>query len=280
VRSTPLVSKVRIRVQEPDDRRDVDAATGAELHAYLRRIGLPVERAEDPVGEDLLRAVVAAQIATVPFENLDIHRGIPVDLDVAALTAKLVTGRRGGICYELNGLLARVLRGLGFDARLVGATVLAEGVPGPPLGHVAVVVRADGQVWLVDAGFGGEALVEEITDGDPGAGTPIEVRFDSGAAYRTDGTVRPLSDFVAMAHWHSTSPRSRFTGGIVCSVTGPDSRRTLSCAPDGGYRLVVTAGGSRTVHDLDSVQVVEVLHRDFGITLADPPRPRTFGSQA
>lgn len=248
------------------------------MRAYLRRVGLEDSPfvSGGPSGE-LLRAVVAAQVAGVPFENLDIHRGIPVDVDPNALEDKLIARRRGGICYELNGLLARALRGLGFDAQLMGAAVLVDERPGPPLGHAAVVVRFGDTQYLVDSGFGGDALVEEVADRDLADG-PVDVRFSSGSAYRTDGVIRPLSDFVAMAHWHSTSPGSRFTNGIVCSVTGADERWTLSCAPGGDYRLTISEGDRREVRDLDDADVVDTLRRRFGIALADPPRPRRIGS--
>ncbi len=279
MRSAPLVRNVRLDACVAD-RPEARAITGRDLHSYLRRIGLEAAIADGPADVGLLRTVVAAQIASVPFENLDIHRGIPVDIEPAALVDKLVGRRRGGICYEVNGLLTLALRGLGFDAHLVGAEVLTDAGYGPPLGHVVLVVRIDGHPWLVDAGFGGEALVEEATDGDPGAGTAYDVRFESGSAYRTDGVLRPLADFVAMAHWHSTSPGSRFTRGIVCSVTRSDGRYTLSCAPGGDYRLTITGENGREARELDDADVVEVLRREFGVALADPPRPRDVGAAA
>lgn len=44
-------------------------------------------------------------MASVPFENLDIMNKIEIQLDKDYLWEKVVCRRRGGICYELNGLL-------------------------------------------------------------------------------------------------------------------------------------------------------------------------------
>src|SRR5262249_9039065 len=63
---------------------------------------------------------------SVPFENLDIHLGRPIVLDDDVFFDKIVERRRGGFCYELNGLFAALLRELGFDV-----TMLSAGVAGP-----------------------------------------------------------------------------------------------------------------------------------------------------
>jgi N-hydroxyarylamine O-acetyltransferase len=71
-----------------------------DFDAYLRRIGL------DPAGKPTWQAVHRAHATTIPFENLDSHRGIPVSLEQADLERKLVASRRGGYCFEHNLLLA------------------------------------------------------------------------------------------------------------------------------------------------------------------------------
>ena len=99
--------------------RDVD------LDGYFRRVGYAGPR-EPSVA--LLGALVTAQLSAIPFENLDPVRGVPVaDLGADALFAKLVHRRRGGFCFEQNGLLALVLRAAGFQVRaLTGRVVWAH----------------------------------------------------------------------------------------------------------------------------------------------------------
>jgi arylamine N-acetyltransferase len=84
---------------------------GLDLGAYFRRIGY-----EGPAAPDLatLRAIQRRQVGAIPFENLDPLTGRPVRLDLPSLEAKLVQGRRGGYCFELNSLLKAALEALGF----------------------------------------------------------------------------------------------------------------------------------------------------------------------
>jgi N-hydroxyarylamine O-acetyltransferase len=83
--------------------------------AYLHRIHYHGRL--DPTSATL-RALHRAHLHAVPFENLDIHLGRPIALDEATLFDKIVVRRRGGLCYELNGLFAALLRSLGFNVTL------------------------------------------------------------------------------------------------------------------------------------------------------------------
>jgi len=73
------------------------------VSAYLERINYP-----RPVKPDVetLHGLQLAHLRSVPFENLDIHLGVPLNLSVPAFYEQIVVHRRGGFCYELNGLLA------------------------------------------------------------------------------------------------------------------------------------------------------------------------------
>src|SRR5262249_21742132 len=139
-----------------------------DVDAYVNRIGLDGSTAVKP---DLatLHALQAAHVQSVPFENLDIHLGVPIVLDTDAFYEKVVDRRRGGYCYELNGLLAAMLRDIGFDARLVAAQFHRDGgEPGPPFEHARVVVTIGGRRWLADVGNGASYRVPlAIDDSSP-----------------------------------------------------------------------------------------------------------------
>lgn len=138
-----------------------------DLDAYFARIGYAggVEPSLDQ-----LRDIVAAHNQSIPFENLDPLMGVPVaDLSVEALTDKLVHRRRGGYCYEHNGLLGFVLEQLGYDVtRLAGRVVwmhLNDSSAGlPTQTHQVLSVRLpDGEgPYLADVGFGGQTLTSPI----------------------------------------------------------------------------------------------------------------------
>jgi arylamine N-acetyltransferase len=93
--------------------------------------------------------------------------GIPVaDLSAAALTDKLVHRRRGGYCYEHNGLMGYVLEELGYGVeRLAGRVVwMNPDGPLPAQTHQVLSVTVPGVdgPLLVDVGFGGQTLTSPI----------------------------------------------------------------------------------------------------------------------
>src|SRR5580693_2308870 len=93
------------------------------VERYLKRIGYDGPR--EP-GIENLRALHRCHMLTIPFENLDIPLGRPIVLNVEHLYNKLVDRRRGGYCYELNGLFAWLLAQLGFDVKMISAGVAHE----------------------------------------------------------------------------------------------------------------------------------------------------------
>jgi arylamine N-acetyltransferase len=100
---------------------------------YFARIGYDGPTAPT---EELLHALVAAHGRTLPFENLDPLMGVPVDdLGPAVLAEKLVGRRRGGYCYEQNGLVVMSREvGQAGDRRLasdggVGSVMIVEVQP-------------------------------------------------------------------------------------------------------------------------------------------------------
>jgi len=123
----------------------------------------------------------------VPFENLDVTLRRPIRLDLASLLAKVVDRRRGGYCYELNGLFAALLRSLGYAVDLVSARVAtSDGGLTDDFDHLALVVTSPdlaGPV-LADVGFG-DGFIEPLPLRDG-----IEVREpdkDVGLARAEDG---------------------------------------------------------------------------------------------
>jgi arylamine N-acetyltransferase len=125
--------------------------TAFPLSQYLERIGLST--APKP-NEEGLRQVHSAQAFSIPFENIDIHFGRPISLNSADLVEKILRQKRGGYCFELNGIFHRALKALGFSVRPHMARVL-YGRPAPGgRTHEVLVVAVSGKKWLADTGFG------------------------------------------------------------------------------------------------------------------------------
>lgn len=126
------------------------------LNAYFARLNWS-GRAD--VNIETLRALHLQHNCTIPFENLDVLLPREMHLDDRSLEEKLITARRGGYCFEQNGVFERVLRELGFTVRsLLGRVVLANPPNLPPRTHRLLLVELDDELWIADVGFGGQTL--------------------------------------------------------------------------------------------------------------------------
>jgi N-hydroxyarylamine O-acetyltransferase len=209
---------------------------------------------------------------------LSIHWHEPIVLNDDALFEKIVLRRRGGFCYELNGLFAALLRSLGFEATMLSAEVANDkGEFGPPFDHLTLLVTL-GERWLADVGFGdsfsaplllderqpqvqGDSAFRVDADGD----RFVLFRRGEGAAwlprYRFDLTPHAYADYEAMCRYHQQSPESHFTRKRICSRATIDGRVTLT-----DTRLITTRGRERQEIELaDEAQYAGALRETFGI---------------
>ncbi|MGW6961794.1 arylamine N-acetyltransferase family protein [Streptomyces chartreusis] len=228
-----------------------------------------------------MRELQLGHVRTVPFENLGVHAGEHIELDVRSLVDKIAKQRRGGICYESNGAFAALLAALGYRVSLLSARVFVGDGFGAPFDHLVPLVEAGGS-WLVDVGFGrqiefpldlddraeqhGPGGVHQIVDTPEG---DLDVYRDGELQYRVETRPRALTDFATACWWHTHAPQAHFTRSLVCSLPTESGRITLS-----GQRLVVTEGGRVWSADLDDDAVLAAYRNHFGIALDRVPRLR------
>src|SRR6185312_5860671 len=107
-----------------------------------------------------LHALTEAHAQAIPFENLDVILGRPIQLDLESLHRKLIVDRRGGYCFEQNGLLLYVLQQLDFDVKPISARVRIDRPREvtPQRTHLFLRVEVDGESWLTDVGVGALSL--------------------------------------------------------------------------------------------------------------------------
>ncbi len=208
-----------------------------QLNAYLARIGY-----RGPLDPDLatLQALHRAHLLAIPYENLDIHLGQPLSLDVAQIYDKLVARRRGGWCFEMNGLFAWALREIGFEVTLLRASVGRQAADAPETGgHLVLLVNLE-EPYLADVGFGPGfleplALREgKITQGFLDfALEQIDGRWwfcnAQGAGPGFDFTLQPrtLGSFGERCRWLQSDPASGFVRNTVCHRRTPDAIHSL-----------------------------------------------------
>ena len=209
-----------------------------DLDAYLARLGLQEGSS--------LAEVHRAHVTTIPFENLDPMRRVPVSLAPEDLERKLVAERRGGYCFEQNLLLKAALEALGAEVDLFLARVRVGAEPGVvrPRSHLVLGVRMEGSSWHADVGFGLGSLLEPLPLG------PGEAHEQSGWRFRVveEGSELvlqtaqgdewidvygfvpqpvPLIDLETSNWWTSTHPRSPFVTGLVVGLQADDGTRTV-----------------------------------------------------
>jgi N-hydroxyarylamine O-acetyltransferase len=124
---------------------------------YLRRIRLMEEIRPDLDG---LRALHRAHLLTIPYENLDVQLGRPLTIEIAPICEKIVNRRRGGWCYEMNGLFGWALGELGFRVTRMASGVMREVSGDAAVGnHLILQVELPEGLYLADVGFGDGSLV-------------------------------------------------------------------------------------------------------------------------
>ena len=216
-----------------------------QLARIFERIGLTYEPKAKPDG-DLLARIQCAMATHVPYENLDILRGVPLSLDFGDLYEKIVERRRGGYCFELNGFLGEVLRSLGYGVVEYMARYL-RGESAMPMRRHRVVIATDcaGKRWICDAGIGQSAprLPLPFEEGavseqygetyrvsrEPFFGWVI-YDLHHGAWRRFYGfTEEPQLnlDYVMPSFWCEHAPQSPFTSIPILSLKTEDGRYTV-----------------------------------------------------
>jgi len=273
---------------------------GFNPEAYLERVHytgsvLPTE--------DLLTDLQRAQLCAIPFENFDILLNRGISLEPADLNDKLVSKKRGGYCFELNGLFLMALHAFGFEARALLARVHLTGTPSGR-GHQITLVTIRGRQWIADVGFGSSnprvpipleldrsffqnnRQVRLIEAGHLGVLLQARVDEQWQSLYSFEMTHVLPPDILYGNHYASTHPNSLFT-----------TARTAALAIPGGTATLLNTTLKKTIADTEHVQelddgpaYLEALRDHFGIELdavyadlrplpdADQDMSRIFGN--
>lgn len=251
-----------------------------DLDAYLARVGLR--------GRPDLAELHRAHVTSIPFENLDPRRGIPVSLEPEDLERKLVAARRGGYCFEQNLLLKGGLEALGASVELYLARVRLGREPGAPRPrtHLVLGVQDRGARWHADVGFGNGTPLEPIPFG-PGreheqAGWRFRVVEDGpelvlqSAGQNGDWTDLygfipepvPLIDVVTSNWYTCTHPRSPFVTGLIVSTQQPNGERASLSDWNGGPSLTEETPTASTVTAVKPDAIPELVASRFGLEAA------------
>ncbi len=246
-----------------------------DVTRYLARLGL---EAPPPYGLAGLAALQRAHLLALPFENLDVLAGRAIELDLARIFDKVVGERRGGYCYELNGLFAWLLEQLGYPVERLEGRVWAPGGggPGEPFDHCTLRVTLD-QPYLVDVAFAHFTPPSplRLPDGEVCEGRTswhavppvdgvarLEMTVDGRRGPVLDFTTVPreLEDYAARNEYMQYDQASFFRQHLLATRMTPVGRLILF----GGTFSRVTAAG-RDERPVTEEELPALLRDEFGL---------------
>ncbi len=244
---------------------------------YLQRIGYC-----GPVRADAqtLKAIHRAHVQAIPYENLDVQFETPVTRGAGAAFDKIVTRRRGGWCYEMNGLLSWALEDIGFKVERLAGAVDRENRGDSAVGnHLVLIVDLDGP-WLADAGFG-DGLIEAIPlkAGEFKNG-PFQCRIEDigggwlryhndplggGPAFDFNRNVTDEALLENLCRFLQTSDQSPFVQNAVIQRWSPEEHISMR-----GRVFTRIGFGGKSVETIDTAQdYVRVLRERFNLDHPD-----------
>jgi len=247
-----------------------------DLAAYCRRIGYdgPLEPTLD-----VLRELHKLHPAAIAFEAIDVLLDRGIDISPAAIDAKLIEARRGGYCYEQNGLFARVLRQIGFDVESLSASVrwmFAPGAAPGSLTHRVLRVTIDGIPWLADVGFGScvptAPIRMDVSDPQPThheafrlvpMGPHLLLQAEVEGRWQSVYAIPPdtwLDVHYEMPNWFTSKhPVSHFRHRLIVTRATPEARHILA----DGKLTIRCPDGAAEQRFLDADEIMDVLRSVF-----------------
>lgn len=248
-----------------------------DVKKYFERIGLEMPETIVP-DSALLKKLHFAHCTTVPYENLDMIRGIPTSLEEDALFRKIVEEGRGGLCFELNGSFGYLLTALGYKVTDYAARYLRGESTLPMRRHRVMKVEATDGVWLCDVGIGEicqrepiemvEGLVQEQygetykLEKEEGLGWVLWDLYKGSWRKFYSFTEEPQLqvDFIALNFYCEKHPQSPFNKDEMFAVKTADGRKTMD-----GHVYKEFSGGTVAVTELTEDQLPQA-YAKFGLT--------------
>jgi len=253
-------------------------AENFDLKAYCERIGFEGEARSDLA---TVSGLMRRQLFTVPFENLDVQAGRAVSLVPEEIVEKIVHRRRGGYCYEVNGLFAMALDALDIPYRFVACRPMTYPMLRPRT-HMALIAQIEGEAWLCDLGFGSYGIRAPLRLADTGKEIRqdqdtfllerseedeylLKARADGQWAnqYSFDLWPQHWIDFMPANHLNSTHPEALFVQKLVVLLFNPEGRTILF-----GDRLKRVQGDKSEERIVPAEEIGALLRDTFGLTLA------------
>ncbi len=255
---------------------------GSRVGLYLERLGIPADADGLHCGRELLNRLQYAHVTMIPYENIDILRGIPLPMTFDKQYEKIILHRRGGYCFELNGLFAGLLREMGYQVTTYMARFLRGETSVPMRRHRVIRASCPDGTFICDVGVGQAApryplqLVPELVQEQCGETYKIvKEDFFGWVIYDLhQGEWRRFYsfteeeqldiDFVMPSYYCENAPDSIFKKGLMLSIKTADGRKTI----DGNLFRVFSPNGVTEIPLSGERQINDTMKNHFGIELA------------
>ena len=233
--------------------------------------------------------VVARHVATFAFSSVGCQLGEDLPLDFESLYQRIVIQRRGGYCFEQNGLLYGVLEELGFSPVLYLARVINNQDIHPGLTHRITMVEYEGRKYVLDVGFGplGPRIPVSMSEIESNDGEKIfrimehwpgeyhmQVFKDGDffSLYRFELSRYGQAD-CELGHFYShRHPDAAFVNHLVASLIQESETRSLR---DLEY-WVLTKSGTQNREISDSEQLRRILVGELGVQVTEDESRRLY----
>lgn len=247
------------------------------IEKYLNRIDF---HDTIDIDENSLFRLQKQHLLNIPFENLDIHYGKKISLVIKDIYKKIIIQKRGGFCYELNGIFHQLLKQLGFNAKLISARVHTDkGNYSPEYDHLAIIVKLESKEFLVDVGFGKFSLEPLLLNAN-------QIIKDNYGLFQFDKyhtnyyrineiknnklipqyifkiKERELNEFDKRCKFHQSSNNSHFTKKKLISIATAIGRITLN-----NSQLKITHSGIENIENFEESEFENKLKQYFVIEI-------------
>lgn len=244
---------------------------------YLERIGY---KGGLEISSKTLRELHVGHVTHIPFENLHPLQGKSVSLNREDLFEKIVHQKRGGYCFEMNGLFSHVLKELGFQVTDVFARVYRPDFGFSGRAHQVLIVDVDGERWMADVGFGGNGpiapvKIEEDTEQEqygryyrlkshPVHENVLEFKVEDGyeTVYAFTSEACYPMDYDIANHFTSTHPDSVFRKLIMCTMPTKEGRVSMF---DNNLKVIENGKVEQKVLESDN-EIRQALVEYFGLS--------------
>ena len=156
-----------------------------DLHDYLKRIDLTRSTSSDV---NFLNELHFHHLTHIPFETFDLIDLKDLNIEKNSVFDRIVRQHRGGVCYQMNGLFASILKKLNFHVRLIPCSVFRAQTKtySELFSHVSLFVTvSSGENYLCDVGFSLDTLTPLHFELD-------RIQFSNNAFFRLNKTVDGL----------------------------------------------------------------------------------------